>query len=370
MPRAHRSRRSCCYRNNHLATPTPSNSIPDPPPYQSHQDATSIPAYPVPTWLCRAQPTYDHLPRLPASSWSNGTLTDQVGWTLLHPNLCCEANSRLSHQCPHLVSAADRYHAIADLMPALQLMEKFVLVHPRNDRYFHREVRAALATALVHAYFIADSSLSLIIANLHQAPALRELLPPANPAHGCVTPNPAFDRPAQTDYQVRNLYHRETEVWENLISDNTSMSTASSAGWGAPHWDFDSNKENKPPANDETPHPEELVPLATPSSSMPSVEPVNDQETSNDNSGSDGSLSDNTARALLNWMRDRVHGNHVIFGSPAMRNLLTRMIGDLNISSDNAIVISDEAPLRLRFTDNTITVIDLNEARLPMEGQA
>lgn len=387
MPRTRNTRRSRRHRNNNHSTPTPSNLDADPPAYQPPRVATSTSPYPVPTWLRRVRPTYDHLPRLPASSWSNGMLADRVGWALLHPDLRCGVNARLSQQGGHLVTAADRYRATADIVPALQLMEKFVLVHPGNDRFFHREVRAALDTALVRAYYIADSSLGLVLANMYQTPALMELLPPPNPAHGRVMPNPAFDGPGRSDYNVGNLYHRENEVWENLISDNTPASTASSLGWGAPHstWDFDGNKENEPPATDETPRPGAPAPPMTPSSSMPDLDPVSDQETSSiyestrdqrspiSDTGSDDSLSDSTARALLHWVRDRVQGNHVIFGSPETRNLLADMVTRLAINDTDGSVhvsIDSEAPLQLRFADDIVTVIEPNGIRLPMEGQA
>lgn len=272
MPRAHRSRRSRRYRNNNNSTPTPStNPYPDPPAYQPPQAGTSISNYPVPTWLRRVRPTFDHLPRLPSSSWSNGTLADRIGWTLLHPELRCEVNVRLNHQGSHLVTAADRYRGTANIVSALQLMEKFVLVHPGDDRFFHREVRAALTTALARTYAIADSSLGLIMANLHLAPALRELLPPTNPSYGRIGPNPVFDGPARTDYNVGNLYHRENEVWERLTAFSSPVESASSLGWGAPQGflDPDSNKENEPPAADSTPRPAAPAPPTTPSSSMP-----------------------------------------------------------------------------------------------------
>lgn len=375
MPRTRNTRRSRRHRNNNYSTPTPSNLDTDPPAYQPPRAATSTSPYPVPAWLRRVRPTYDHLPRLPASSWSNGTLADRVGWALLHPDLRCGVNARLSLQGGHLCTAADRYRATADIVPALQLMQKFVLVHPGSDRFFHREVRAALDTALVRAYYIADSSLGLILANMHQAPTLMELIPPPNPAHGRVMPNPAFDGPGRSDYNVGNLYHRENEVWENLISDNTPASTASSLGWGAPHstWDVDGNKENEPPATDETPRPGAPAPPTTPSSSMPSLEPVSNQESPISDTGSDDSLSDSTARALLDWVRNRVHGNHIIFGSPETRDLLADMVTRLALDGTDGnanVVIDSQAPLQLRFADDIVTVIDPNGVRLPMEGQA
>ena len=72
----------------------------------------------TPSWLRHQTVTYDHLPRYPVRIWPQGTLSDRIGWTIIHPDLRAKVDQRFEN-CPsqqrmiriyrHLANSAAAY---------------------------------------------------------------------------------------------------------------------------------------------------------------------------------------------------------------------------------------------------------------------
>ncbi|CDO76038.1 hypothetical protein BN946_scf184891.g1 [Trametes cinnabarina] len=310
-------------------------------------------------------PTYDHLPRLPTSSFGNGTFTDRVGWTLVHPDLRCAVNQLLGLRVVGLSAWADVYRSAADIVPALHLMRTFTLAHPGTDHDFHREVRAVLDTSLIRTHQLADLSLGKIVYQVLDYPAFHAILP--KPPYVTTTqPNPAYDGPGRVDCLPGALRHREEQAWDNLISTHAPLTSPNTANqqWGLPsvnsaHWGVsptpwdgsddkasngDSDKENGCP---DTPHPQVQAQPTTPTPSLPELQ--EDDE-------ADDSISEEAGQYLRNFLFGLTRTTPLTTPTNALDVLAT-------------VASAERGILTTPYLDDVVMTVNPNDLHLPMEGQ-
>ncbi|OSC99798.1 hypothetical protein PYCCODRAFT_1426950 [Trametes coccinea BRFM310] len=295
MPRSRHSRHTR-YNNSQYQRPAHQNQ---PPAHQQNPVLhLEIPGLLVPnlTTILNQSPTYDHLPRLPMSSFGNGTFADKVSWTLVHLDLCCTVNQLLGLRAPGLSVWVDVYRSAANIIPALQLMRTFALAHPGTDHDFHQEVRATLDTALIHDHQLADLSLR------------------KDPYTLTAQPNPANDGPGRVDCYPGVLRHCNVQAWNILISPQAPFASPNTANqqWGMPSknsarwrvsptpWDGlddkasnDSNKEDRRP---NTPYPHVQAPPTTPTPSLPELQYEEDDK---------DSVSEEACQHLIDFLTGR-----------------------------------------------------------------
>lgn len=107
-------------------------------------------------WVKRAFPSYHHLPHPPTSIYTDGSLADRVGWTLLHPDLRSITNTILIRYRSETVISADNYRGAADTLASLHLMRRFVALNPGEDQCLYHDTLAAIDSAIHWNYRIVD----------------------------------------------------------------------------------------------------------------------------------------------------------------------------------------------------------------------
>ncbi|CDO74653.1 hypothetical protein BN946_scf184574.g3 [Trametes cinnabarina] len=304
----------CSHRNHHH---NPQYQNPARQQTQPHVSAQQLLDQLIPdlSAILGQSPTYNHLPRLPTSSFGNGTFADRVGWTLVHPDLCYPVNQLLGLQ-----------------VVALHLMRTFALAHPGTDHDFHREVRAILDTTLIRTHQLTDLSLGKIVYQVLNYPAFHAILSKP-PYVMTMQPNPAYDGPGQstvgTTIGERGTLGVSPTPWDG--SDDKASND-------------DSDKENKRP---DTPHPQVQAPPTTPTPSLPEL-----QEDDED----DSSISEDAHQYLRNFL----------FGLTRTTPFAT----PTNPLDILATVASAEHGIPTTpYLDDDIMTVNPNDLHLPMEGQ-
>ena len=83
------------------------------PRYGTNQWGKPIAVERPPRFILDRKPVYyDHLPRRIVSNEEDGTLSDRIGWVILHPDLIGHVQQRL-YKIPNAVDLVDTYRSLA-----------------------------------------------------------------------------------------------------------------------------------------------------------------------------------------------------------------------------------------------------------------
>ena len=78
-----------------------------------------------PRFILDCKPVYyDHLPRRIVSNEEDGTLSDRIGWVILHPDLVGHVQQRL-YRIPNAVDLVDTYRSLARAAPSYSLLANY-----------------------------------------------------------------------------------------------------------------------------------------------------------------------------------------------------------------------------------------------------
>ncbi|KAJ8488098.1 hypothetical protein ONZ51_g3764 [Trametes cubensis] len=123
---------------------------------------------------------YNHLPRHTVSANDTGTLTDCIGWVIVHPNLYSHVEARISH-LPEVKDLIDIYRSFARAAPSYGVLVNYNkrTLAPRSEKKKVDQVANKAYQAVIQA---AEKVLSML-ANPQIVGALSDLMPLRN-QHG------------------------------------------------------------------------------------------------------------------------------------------------------------------------------------------
>lgn len=124
---------------------------------------------------------YDHLPRHSVSITREGSLSDRIGWVLLHEDLTAHVEARL-RDIPNALTTVAAYRALARAVPSYSMLKLFV-----NKAGAPKSDKKAAGQLLDEAHFAAVQAAEqviILLANPTVARALHDLLPLRNQHSG------------------------------------------------------------------------------------------------------------------------------------------------------------------------------------------
>ncbi|KAJ8457446.1 hypothetical protein ONZ51_g11527 [Trametes cubensis] len=182
-----------------------------------------------PNFICeRRTAFYNHLPQHTISSNNEGTLTDCIGWVIVHPDLHSHVEAQIAH-LPKIKDLIEVYHALTRATPSYS-----VLVNhnqrtsaPKLEKKKVFQVTSESSQVVVQA---AEKVISML-ANPQVARALSDLMPLRN-QHGTHSWGHVFWSQCFDDYpQPIKVDSLNEEEDENEVHSNGGWSIPSTDPW-------------------------------------------------------------------------------------------------------------------------------------------
>ena len=138
---------------------------------------------------------YNHLPRHTVSSDQDGTLSDRIGWVLLHKDLIGHVEARLRN-IPNAITNVQAYRALARAAPSYGILKGYL---PRTSAPRCEKTRAVQVADEAYQAIIegADNIISTL-STPEVAHALSDLLP-LRRQHGSITYVDVLLHPSRID---------------------------------------------------------------------------------------------------------------------------------------------------------------------------
>lgn len=171
--------------------------------------------------------SYDHLPRRVVSNENDGTLSDRVGWVILHPDLVGHVSARL-YKIPDALTLVETYRALSRAAPSYALLASYNerVGAPKSEKKYAAQVAQEAYQATIEA---AERTIGML-ATPRVARALSDLLPHRN-QHGSTDRSRYVFWPRRiSDYPQRT----KTTDEEEGGNDQQDKPETKNGGWGSP----------------------------------------------------------------------------------------------------------------------------------------